>query len=323
MLKGFSTTGRPLNQGRSLPERAEWGIECPFYLCFTLVIWDGSVSVGCAAWLPSTTTCAVPSQAAPPEGNDWGHHCLGNNVPEAQSSPGREGVGPLSQGERQRRCEGVFPAPRCLVMALPLTAQCIHSCSRTILCRVAPHHFRDSTKRKHITLPLPDCSWATLYPTVYPPMLHCPRRLCHLRPCVLSSLILLTGIVCFSRYGANSVSHDKGHTTLYIKMVSHIIHSVYLAVHILITTINYHQSKELLGLLTQCAFWERGLGDHTPHVCKSSGSSYRCFEPFWVMRVCFYFCCMQLVLGLFHCRYGFELQGCTSSVNINPALSIW
>lgn len=150
-----------------------------------------------------------------------------------------------SQGTRQpireggvsqpRRCAGVSPAPRRLVMALPLTAQCICSCLRTIWCQVAPHCFMDSTNR--IT---PECSWDI---RAFPPCTHqcfiAPTAPCHLHPCVLSSLVLLC-IACSIRDSANSASRDRIHAVLYLKRVTHIIYCIYLLIHLLITAVSYY-----------------------------------------------------------------------------------
>lgn len=110
-----------------------------------------------------------------------------------------------------------------------------------------------------------------------PPMPHCPRCAVPSAPgCIFISLILLAGIVCFTRYGANSISRDKAHAVLYIKMVTHIIQFVYLLIRLLITTGDHYQSKELLGLPAAWRLGKGGVGSHTTQACTSSGGSYRC-----------------------------------------------
>lgn len=73
----------------------------------------------------------------------------GGKCSYSQCCPGRGGRG-VPSAKKSDRGEGVSLAPPCLVMALPLTAQYICSHFRTIFCRVTPHHFSDSTNRKHV-----------------------------------------------------------------------------------------------------------------------------------------------------------------------------
>lgn len=102
--------------------------------------------------------------------------------------------------------------------------------------------------------------------------------LCHLHPRALLSLILLTGTACVTRYKANGTSRDKVHAALQIGTVTHIIQFVYLLIHLLITTGNYYQSRELLKLPTACSLGKRGTGSPTTQVCGSLGGSYGCYD---------------------------------------------
>lgn len=96
--------------------------------------------------------------------------------------------------------------------------------------------------------------------------------------CTFISLILLPGIVCFTRYSANSISRDKVHVISYIKMLVHMTQFVYLLIHLLITTGNCYQSKELPRVPTECCLGKGGICRHTAQVCSGLSGSYRCLD---------------------------------------------